>query len=589
MNHPLNTRRAAAATRRARAVPALLAGVLAALGSFGARAQASAAGDAARQAQIIELQQQERLRELQERALPAPAPAQGADLKKLQPKVAVPEVGPGCHPINELRIEGATLLRDADRAALAHDYAGRCLAADDIQALLSGLTKDYIDRGYVTTRVYLPQQDLGSGTLTLRVVEGTIERYEVRQEGRDARSLWVGGAFPGAPGDVLNLRDLEQGLEQVNGLSSNKATLDLLPGGAPGQSVVQVTNHATRPAHLQLTYDNLGSDSTGRNSVSATGSFDSLLGFNELISLSHTRTLPEHGGHHADATALHAALPYGYNSFSFDASHSTYVSALTLPSGQTVLSNGPTNRYGLGLSRVVRRGQAGSLSVSAQLNVSDTKNYLDGQLLSTNSRELATLNLGASGSMLLAGGAATGRLAYVRGLDAFGALKDLPGIPDDFPHAQFDKFTLDLGYQRRLQLGPLPLQWNAQFAGQHSGQTLFGSEQFLIGSPGTVRGFRMSSLSGDHGLMLRNDLATPWQVASGDQPIRGTFFAAYDMGRVSNHVERPYQGFISSATLGMTAQWQGANAEIFASRALHEPAFLKREGTIVGIRLAYSL
>ena len=33
----------------------------------------------------------------------------------------------------------------------------------------------YIDRGYVTSRAYLPQQDLSSGELRVIVVEGRLE------------------------------------------------------------------------------------------------------------------------------------------------------------------------------------------------------------------------------------------------------------------------------------------------------------------------------------------------------------------------------------------------------------------------------
>ncbi|WP_236044173.1 POTRA domain-containing protein [Klebsiella grimontii] len=37
-------------------------------------------------------------------------------------------------------------------------------------------------------------------------------------------------AFPRAEGRVLNLRDAEQGLEQLNRLNSRPLTVDILPG-----------------------------------------------------------------------------------------------------------------------------------------------------------------------------------------------------------------------------------------------------------------------------------------------------------------------------------------------------------------------
>lgn len=71
----------------------------------------------------------------------------------------------------------------------------------ELEAILAALTKNYVDRGYVTTRVCLPAQDLQTGVLEIRAIEGTIERFELQQTGRPDSSTWVRGAFPAKPGD----------------------------------------------------------------------------------------------------------------------------------------------------------------------------------------------------------------------------------------------------------------------------------------------------------------------------------------------------------------------------------------------------
>jgi hemolysin activation/secretion protein len=561
--------------------------VIAALLSAGA-AQAQVPAGAERQGQVIERQQQERLREAQERALQQPQPREGADLQDIRPKPAVPDIGPGCHDIREIRIENAPALRPAARTAATRDFAGKCLGANELEALLAMLTKDYIDRGFVTARIYLTPQDLRTGVLRLTVVEGTIERYQLEHSGlRSSASLR--GAFPARPGEPLNLRDLEQGLEQLNALQSNGATMDLQPGAGAGQSVVVVRNRTGVPVHFYLSYDNLGSPATGRDNVAATLSFDSLLGFNELIAFTRSQTVPQGSDHKADATALRVAVPFGYNSFTFDASRSNYTNGIPLPSGLTLAATGRTTSFGFGASRVVLRNQDSKASVSARLAVSDSQNFIDGQLLAVSSRKLTTLELAAAGFTPLAGGMANGRAAYVRGLHALGAMKDLPGTPDDFPRAQFGKLTLDAGYQRRFQVAAQPVQWTSQFSLQHSQHALFGSQQFLVGSPGTVRGSRLNSLSGDHGELLRNDVAWPWRIALGDQAVGGTVYAGYDVGRTRNRAGGNQQGSMSGVTLGATAQWRRSNLEVFASRAAHLPDFMSREGTLYGVRLSYSL
>lgn len=565
---------------------ALAALVVATLAPAGAQAQP--APEVLQQQNRIQQQQQERLREEQERALQQRAPQPGADLKSLVPQVAVPALDAACHDVTELRIEGAEHLASATRESLARSFTGRCLGAPELEALLGELTRDYIERGFVTTRVYLPPQDLRGGVLRLKVVEGTIERYQLAQLGTERDGVWLRGAFPARPGELLNLRDLEQGLDQLNQLQSNQATLDLQPGSAPGQSVVVVHNRPQRPVHLYLSYDNLGTPTTGRDNIGATVSFDSILGLNELIAITRSQTVPQGGGHSASSTALRVAVPFRYANFAFDASGSQYTNALSLPSGLPLVANGHTTNLGLTASRVVFRNQASRVSVAGRLGRYDTTNALGGQELAASTRKLGTLELGVSGFTPVAGGMSNARLGYVRGLRSLGALVDAPGLPADYPHAQFDKFTLDLGYQRRLELAGQPLQWTSMFSAQYSLDPLFGSQQFLIGSPSTVRGSRLNSLSGDHGVLLRNDIAWPWVAAVGGQPLAGSFYAGYDFGRTRNRFDGQPEGAMSAATLGATARWRSANLEVFASRALHLPAFMDHEGTLYGVRLAYS-
>lgn len=540
-----------------------------------------------RQNTVIERQQQERLREEQERALQQ-GPRGGTDLRSVEPQVSVPDLGVPCRDIREIHINGATLLPDDVRQGVIRDNAGRCLAAKDLEAILATLTKSYIDRGYITTRAYLSAQDLRTGVLEITVVEGTIERFDLQQSGRQA-DISVRGAFPARPGDLLNLRDLEQGIDQLNGLASNSATLDVKPGTQPGQSVVVVRNQSTLPVNLFATYDNLGTPSTGRESASATVSFDSLLGLNELIAITRRQSVPHDSEHNSDATALHVAVPYGYNNFSFDASESNYVNTLQLPSGKSLASEGTTSTQSLAADRVVFRDQASRFSLVSRLTTQDTRNFLGGEFLTVSSRKLTTLELGASTFTQAAGGIVNGRFVYVRGLRLLGALEDPVYLLSDLPHAQFGKFALDLGFNRRFEAGRQPVLWSSQYSGQYATDTLYGSQQILIGGASTVRGFLVNTLSGDNGYFWRNDVSLPWQTTLGNQPLAGRAYVGYDFGNVTNRAPGVPSGSISGATLGVAFVWRGLSMDLFASRATHRTSSMTSEGTLYSVRLSYSL
>lgn len=549
------------------------------------------AGAIDRQNQLIERQQQELLRADQERARRAAPTRPGADLRDVQPQVTVPDLGVACRDIRIVRIDGAAQLPADVRAQVERDFAGRCLGVSDLEAALALVTKSYIDRGFITTRAYLPAQDLRTGTLEIRIIEGTIEEFRINatREG----SVWARGAFPARPGDLLNLRDLEQGIDQLNRLASARAVLDIQPGSQPGQSVVVVQDPAVLPINLFTSFDNYGTPATGRRNASATVSLDSVLGLNEMMSFTRRQSVPSDDDHRSSANAAQFSIPFGYSLLTLDGSHSQYDNRIALPSGSTIVAGGQTVTRGGTLDRVVFRDQSSRVSLFGRLATQDTQSFLGGQYLGVASRKLATADLGASGFSSVAGGVANARLAYVKGLSGFGALRDPQDLADDLPHAQFRKVNLDLGFSRRFDVGGQPLAWSSQFSGQRAYDTLYGSQQFLVGGVTSVRGSRLSVLSGDNGYLLRNELSLPWQAAlaaaGAGGAISGRVYVGYDFGSVSNRAPGVVSGSMSGLTLGTAVAWKGLSVDVFAARALHVPAPLVRERTFYGLRLSYAL
>lgn len=537
--------------------------------------------------QIIENQQLERLHEDQERALRALPPPGGADLDAMAPQVTVPQIDAPCREIREVRIGGnAERVPDELRARMQHAFAGRCLGVAELESILAELTRSFIQRGYITTRAYLPPQDLRSGRLEVTVIDGVIERYDVDSERPHA--IWPPGVFPANPGELLNLRDLENAIEQINRLASNDARLELQAGSAPGQTVVVVRNRATRPVHLLASLDNLGTAATGRNSLSATVTFDSLLGANELIALTRRQSVfPLEGGHRSDATALYAQMPYGYNLFSAQVARSGYVNTVTLRSGRRVKVEGRTDVLGLGAERIVYRSQFSKVLFSARLTAQAGKTWLAGQALRVSSRDFTFVDIGVQTTNAVLGGTFTGRLGMVQGLAALGAFHDPPGLPKDAPHAQFNKLTLSLGYGRRLQVAGRALSVTSQFTGQYANDTLYGTQQILIGGPFSVRGFQNHTLAGDHGYFVRNEVSLPWQLSA--EAARGRVYAGLDWGTVINRAPGVPSGALSGAALGAVVNWKTVSLDAFASRAIQAPVAGMREGTLIGLRLTGSI
>ncbi|MBJ2154883.1 ShlB/FhaC/HecB family hemolysin secretion/activation protein [Variovorax sp. IB41] len=539
-----------------------------------------------RQNDTVQRQLEDRLREEQDRARNAVPARPGTELEVEAPRITVPDLG-GCRDIQRIAIDGATQLPATLRQQIDTDYAGQCLDSKKLENILALITKSYIDQGLITSRAYLPAQDLRTGTLTIRVVEGRIEKYELDATRPGGVSL--SGAFPAALGDLLNLRDLEQGTDQLNRLASNSATLDIRPGQQPGESIVVVRNPSRSPARLFLSADNLGTPATGRDSLTGTLSLGSLLGLNELIAITQRNSVPHDADHRSKATALLFSVPWGYWNFGADLSRTSYGNRITQASGNTLLAEGRTDTIGLTVDRVLFRNAGSRLNASARIGTQDTTSYVGGELLGVASRKLAISDVSVSGFVALGGGVLNGRLAWAHGLKGLGALHDPADLARDQPHAQFDKLNVELGFDRRFKLAETTFAWSSQFSAQKAFDTLYGSQQFLIGGPGSVRGSLVNTLSGDNGLLWRNELALPFSQQVGGVPVVGRGYIGLDAGRVSNRAAGVPSGSMSGATVGVSVQAAGASVDLFVSRAIRLPTGMRRESTQVGLRLSYSL
>lgn len=167
-----------------------------------------------------------------------------------------------CFPISSIDLKGADSLSSAERQRLLTPFTGQCLGVAQLDLLLKTITDHYLDKGLVTSRAYLPQQDLSSGALQVLVVEGRLERVRSAEDSElSERELAM--SFPGKPGDLLNLREIEQMVDQLNRLPSNNAKMELAPGERIGGSEVLVRNTRQKPWRVGLSRHNDGQASTG--------------------------------------------------------------------------------------------------------------------------------------------------------------------------------------------------------------------------------------------------------------------------------------------------------------------------------------
>lgn len=560
--------------------------LLAASLCFSLEAVAQSAADlseASRNATRIQREQDERQRAELQQALEN-ARRQGKIVVPPVPRVEVPPT-PGCVQVREIRIDDAPHLTDATRRRIASVYAGHCLTLADIQQVLSDVVADYIVRGQIGARAYIRQQDASTGVLSILVVEGKLEKIILDDAGR--ASINIGTAFPGLVGKPVNLRDLEMGLEQVNRLASNRATLEMLPGLDPGGSVVSIRNDPTRRWRATASADNEGGESTGRKQASVGLGVDNPLGLNDFFNLTYRRAVPtDYARAGSVAKSLAYIVPYGYNTLTLGINDSSFVSTLHTAGGQDLRSNGDSRNRFVQADRVVYRDQTSRVNLSTTLTGKTANNYLAEQFLAASSRALAVWDIDAGWSQQWRGGVWSFQLGVSRGLDHFGALRDADGLPDSAPHAQFRKVRYGASFMQPLDIGDAQVSLSSSLTGQRGIDVLYGSEQFLVGGIYNVRGFVNTTLSGDDGFAIRNELAVRIPV---EMPLAGrTLMRPYlglDYGRIMRRGPDSQAGYLSGAALGVSVICGDINVDLFNAWPLGMSTGLKRESSRLYLQL----
>ncbi|MEB3755165.1 ShlB/FhaC/HecB family hemolysin secretion/activation protein, partial [Acinetobacter sp. MD2(2019)] len=238
-----------------------------------------------------------------------------------------------------------------------HNIIGRCLGVKGLNQALELVQNKIIADGYVTTRVLLPPQNIASGQLYVAVVVGRVDQVKFAK-GTSARAHQI-NALPIKSGDLLNIRDLEQGLENFKRVPTVDADFKIQPAEnnpTPGYSDVILAWQQSKPYRINLSVDDAGSDSTGKYQGTATLSLDHLLTLNDLFYISYNHDLGwgDSGKRGTDGFYASYSIPFDYWLLSSSYSKSNYHQTVAGAS-QSYEYSGKSELIGVDLSRVIYR------------------------------------------------------------------------------------------------------------------------------------------------------------------------------------------------------------------------------------------
>ena len=452
-------------------------------------------------------------------AQPAAGPAQ-VD-QRLGPKQDAPSVGapiqiptapPPAPPkpdaaaltfaLHGVVFEGNTVLPERTLQAVAAPYVGKPVTLIQVNELAGRVAAAYRAAGYILVRAVVPPQQFDNGQLTIRIVEGYVDKVSIQGDAGGATQLLTAYGKRIAAARPLTKKVLERELllaSDVSGLGvrSVLTASPTTPGAADLTLVV-----TPRPVEAFASIDNRGSKYLGPEQLMGGVFFNNPFGGARRIGLNGTVT-PDRGPDLAYGAAS-LDQPLGSSGLRLFATAS-YTATRPGQALRALGTDGSALNLEGRLSYPIIRSRDLNLLASGGFAYRDVHSGNDATPTVFDDH-IRSLDVGLYANALDDwGGYSTANLSLIQGLGILGATRmDSAEKSHAGADGQYTRLVFEVTHEHPL-VPRLTLFVSA--SGQTSfNKSLLASEQYTLGGYAYDRAFDPSEATGDSGLAGRAEL-----------------------------------------------------------------------------------
>ena len=299
--------------------------------------------------------------------------------------------------VKEINVSGSTVFNEQELASAVATFIGREITFEELSTIRTALTQLYITKGYVTSGVFLPPQNISTGIIQFVAVEGELEDIEfqcqlpvslieketinpkISSESLPECSLSSLRRLPKsyvtsrlmAGSKPLNTFKLNDSLEQLqqNPLFS-RVQAELVAGSSPQKSVL-ILNLTQAPAlSSMIAIDNKNSSSVGSIGITAALSHNNLLGFGDSLNIESGIT------EGINTYSLNYAVPLNSNDGKFIIAASRGRSEIIEETFAPLDINSRATTYSLGFRQPITRSSTSEFALGLSADVQKTKTFL---------------------------------------------------------------------------------------------------------------------------------------------------------------------------------------------------------------------
>ncbi len=479
--------------------------------------------------------------------------------KKLEKKRSIKK---SCFRLQHISIDDNELLSYQEKEQTIQPFLEKCINKKVLQSLLNKISQLYIEKGYITTKPYLTQQDISKGNLDISVFKGKIDKIVYKDS--NTSDFRISTAFFRQVETVLNLRKLETSLELFNRPASAQATFAIVPSLKPGYSTIVISKHDTRPWRVTFGIIGENQDYEKHPYLNADIEVDNPFNLNDILHLRINGSSVQRYYQSSSGGDLSYSFPLGSYLITSKIFAFQYAQAV-LGINDTYRASGTSTGVEAKVSKIIQRSQRNKLTLNASLSYQNNKNYFSNQLIEVSSYPTTVANISLQNSYYGSFGTLSTTLGYHKGTNWFGA-KDDASVLNTKEKLQFSKFTFD------ATLSSVPynnLQLTSTLFFQYSKDLLYDSNKIRIGSYYTVRGYD-ASYYGNIGYYFQNDLSKNYQI-NFNRYFFATLapFIGFDHGAIKCQENTQLTcGSLNGAAIGLRSYAKNLDTELTLSHAL---------------------
>jgi hemolysin activation/secretion protein len=186
--------------------------------------------------------------------------------------------------IKEIKVIGVTIFDKKEIKKIISPYENKELSLKEIHKIADLITDLYYRNGYLTSRAYIPPQNLSNGVLEIKVLEGKMGNLKIEGNHYFNKDLFK-KKFLLKKGEYFNYYLLRKSLIKINEHPDRRVRAVLVPGEKRGETDVILEVKDYLPIHIGFDYDNFGSRFIGGDRFALIFNHNNLTGNDDILSL----------------------------------------------------------------------------------------------------------------------------------------------------------------------------------------------------------------------------------------------------------------------------------------------------------------